>query len=53
MSEVKSMSIHNKKMLTGIICGLIAISIISIACAGAGVGAGNMILPAKEIGSCP
>jgi hypothetical protein len=49
MSEVKSMSIHNKKMLTGIICGLIAISIISIAYAGAGVGAGNMILPAKEI----
>jgi hypothetical protein len=46
MSEVKSMSIHNTKVLKGIICGLIALSIISIVCAGAGVE--NMAVPAKE-----
>ena len=46
MSEVKSMSIHNIKVLKGIICGLIALSIISIVCAGAGVE--NTAVPAKE-----
>jgi hypothetical protein len=46
MSEVKSMSIHNTKVLKGIICGLIALSIISIVCAGAGVE--NTAVPAKE-----
>ena len=40
------MSIHNTKVLKGIICGLIAISIISIACAGEGVE--NTAVPAKE-----
>ena len=40
------MSIHNAKVLTVIICGLIALSIISIACAGA--GAENKAVPAKE-----
>jgi hypothetical protein len=40
------MSIHNKKALTGIICGLIAISIISVAYAGTGVE--NKAVPAKE-----
>jgi hypothetical protein len=46
MSEVKSMSIHNTKVLKGIICGIIALSIISIVCAGAGVE--NAAVPAKE-----
>jgi len=40
------MSIHNIKVLKGIICGLIALSIISIVCAGAGVE--NTAVPAKE-----
>ena len=40
------MSIHNIKVLKGIICGLIVISIISIVCAGAGVE--NTAVPAKE-----
>lgn len=40
------MSIHNTKVLKGIICGLIALSIISIVCAGAGVE--NTAVPAKE-----
>jgi hypothetical protein len=46
MSEVNSMSVHNRKILTGIICGLIAISIVSIACAGAGIE--NPVISAKE-----
>ncbi|MHB8102456.1 MAG: COG1470 family protein [Methanosarcina sp.] len=40
------MSIHNTKVLKGIICGLIALSVISIVCAGAGVE--NTAVPAKE-----
>ena len=40
------MSIHNTKVLKGIICGLIALSIISIVCAGAGVE--NTAVSAKE-----
>jgi hypothetical protein len=40
------MSTNSTKILKGIICGLIAISIVSIACAGAGIG--NTAAPAKE-----
>lgn len=40
-SEVKNVSINMTKKLKGVICGLIAISIISIACTGAVVGNTN------------
>jgi len=40
------MNIHNTKLLKGIICGLLVISIISIVCAGA--GAENKVETAKE-----
>lgn len=43
--EVKNVSTNSTKILKGIICGLIAVSIISIACVGAGVG--NTDAPAK------
>lgn len=46
VSEVKSMSIINTKILKGIICGLLALSIISIVFSGAGVG--KMAVPANE-----
>jgi hypothetical protein len=46
MSEVNIMSVHNKKVFTGIICGLIAISIVSIACAGTEIE--NSVMSAKE-----
>jgi len=41
VSEVKNVRINSTRTLKGIICGLIAISIISIACAGAVVGNTN------------
>ena len=41
------MSILNTKALKGIICGLLVISIVSIACAG--VGDGDSAMPAIEI----
>ncbi len=46
MSEVKSMRILDTKALKGIICGIFAISIISIACAGAGNG--DTAVPSNE-----
>jgi len=46
MSEVKSMRILDTKVLKGIVCGLLVIAIISIACAGAGDG--NTAMPAIE-----
>jgi hypothetical protein len=46
MREVKSMRILDTKALKGIICGLLVIAILSIACAGAGNGDTSM--PVKE-----
>ena len=41
------MSILNTKALKGMICGLLAISIVSIACAG--TGDGDSAMPAMEV----
>jgi hypothetical protein len=46
MSEVKNMRISDTKALKGIVCGLLVIAILSIACAGAGNG--NSAVPAGE-----